>query len=335
MRTFVVIICSLALASIAYGAQPEENKQQKKKQPQTVQHAPPPHPAGAGAGPKKTSTGAYEGKKGQTQMGAYEGQKNKKGQTSAEAYQAQKGKKGQTSAEAYQAQKGKKGQASVENYQGQKGKKGQTSTGTYQGQTGKAAKGGKVTGAGKPAETGTAATARKTAAAGKAATGKPFKPQHFNVPKQPNTAKAPPVKFQQGKHIEGSQNWQGQNYTVFRNYKSEWHDQNWWHSHHNNIVFVFGAPYYWNAGYWFPAWGYYPNAYYAWDGPIYAYNRLPPDQVIANVQTVLQQQGYYQGEADGLLGPQTRAALADYQRASGLPETAAVDQPTLQSLGMA
>src|SRR6266700_4044127 len=303
MRTFVVIICSLALASVAYGAQPEENKQQKKKQPQTVQHAPPPtagHQTGAGAGAKKTSMGAYQGKKGQTQMGAYEGQKGKKGKTSVEAYQGQKGKKGQTSAEAYQ---------------GQKGKKTQTSTEAYEGQPGKPGKGGKVKGA--------------TAAAGK-----PFKPQHFNVAKQPNTAKAPPVKFQQGKHIEGSQNWQGQNYTVFRNYKSEWHDQNWWHSHQNNIVFVFGAPYYWNAGYWFPAWGYYPNAYYAWDGPIYAYNRLPPDQVIANVQTVLQQQGYYQGEVDGLLGPQTRAALADYQRANGLAETASVDQPTLESLGM-
>ena len=60
----------------------------------------------------------------------------------------------------------------------------------------------------------------------------------------------------------------------FRNYKSEWHDRNWWHNHyHNNITFVFGAPYYWNAGYWFPAWGYTPNAYYAWDGPIYGYNR--------------------------------------------------------------
>src|SRR5438128_4665086 len=292
MRIFVVLICSLGLVSVAYTAQPEQNKSQKKKQPQTVQHAPPTttgHATGAGASPKKTSMGAYEGKKGQTSTGAY---------------------------------------------QGQKGKQGQTSTGTYQGQTGKAAKGGKVTGAGKPGEISTT-TAGKTATAGAAKAGKPFKPQHFNVPKQPNTAKAPPVKFQQGKHIEGSQNWQGQNYTVFRNYKSEWHDQNWWHSHHNNIVFVFGAPYYWNAGYWFPAWGYYPNAYYAWDGPIYAYNRLPPDQVIANVQTVLQQQGYYQGEVDGLLGPQTRAALADYQRASGLPETAAVDQPTLQSLGMA
>src|SRR5438128_2704730 len=291
MRIFVVLICSLGLVSVAYTAQPEENKSQKKKQPQTVQHAPPTttgHATGAGASPKKTSMGAYEGKKGQTSTGAY---------------------------------------------QGQKGKHGQTSTGTYQGQTGKAAKGGKVTGAGKPGEISTT-TAGKTATAGAAKAGKPFKPQHFNVPKQPNTAKAPPVKFQQGKHIEGSQNWQGQNYTVCSNYKSEWHDQNWWHSHHNNIVFVFGAPYYWNAGYWFPAWGFYPNAYYAWDGPIYAYNNLPPDQVIANVQSALQQQGYYRGEVDGLIGPLTRGAIADYQRDHGLYETAAIDQPTLRSLGM-
>jgi hypothetical protein len=36
-----------------------------------------------------------------------------------------------------------------------------------------------------------------------------------------------------------------------------------------------------------------------------------------------------------LLGPQTRTAIADYQRGNGLAETAAIDQPTLQSLGMA
>src|SRR6266566_4806920 len=324
MKIFVALICSLGLVSVAYSAQPEENKPQKKKQAPTAQHAPQPttgHVTGAGAGPKKTSMGAYEGKKGQTSMGAYQGQKGKKSQTSMEAYQGQKGKKGQTSMETYQGQKGKKGQTSMEASQGQKGKKGQTPMEASQVQTGKAAKGGKVTGT--------------TAATGKAATGKPLKPQHFNVPKQPNTAKAPPVKFQPNKHIEGSQNWQGQQYTVFRNYKSEWHDQNWWHSHHSNIVFVFGAPYYWNAGYWFPAWGYNPNAYYAWDGPIYGYNHLPPDQVIANVQATLQQQGYYHGDVDGLVGPLTRAALADYQRDHGLYETAAIDRPTLRSLGMA
>ena len=192
--------------------------------------------------------------------------------------------------------------------------------------------GGKKAGAGKPGEA-TTATARKTAAKGKAA-GKPHKAQHFNLPKQANTAKAPPVKFQQGRRIQGSQNWQGQHYTVFRNYRSEWHDQGWWHSHYPRVVFAFGSPYYWNSGYWFPAWGYNSNAYYAWDGPIYAYNDLPPDQVIANVQAALQQQGYYHGEVDGLIGPLTREAVANYQRDHGLYTTSTIDRPTLESLGM-
>src|SRR6266478_1701533 len=195
---------------------------------------------------------------------------------------------------------------------------------------GKAKGKGQVANANRPAEY----VAGKPGKAGVAA-GKSFKSQHFNVSKQPNFAKAPPVKFQQGRHIEGSQNWQGYQYTAFRNYHAEWHDQGWWHNHyHNNIVFVFGAPYFFNAGYWYPAWGYSPNAYYAWDGPIYAYNHLPPDQVIANVQAALQEQGYYHGDVDGLVGPLTRAALADYQRDHGLYETAAIDRPTLESLGM-
>jgi hypothetical protein len=69
-----------------------------------------------------------------------------------------------------------------------------------------------------------------------------LKPQHFNVAKQPNTATAPPVNFQQGKQLKGSQNWHGQRYSVFRNYKEEWHDKNWWHHHHDKIVFVFRPP---------------------------------------------------------------------------------------------
>ena len=252
---------------------------------------------------------------------------------------------------AYHQQKGKRAQTSNAAYQPQKAKKNQTQAGR---QTAKAANErqtvktppprvprvepgnvSQVKGAGKPNQARTATTAGQNAAKGKFAQGKPVKTQHFNLSKQPNTAKAPAVKFQQGRHIQGSQNWHGQQYTVFRNYNSQWHNQNWWHNHYrNNIVFVFGAPYYWNAGYWFPAWGYYPNAYYAWDGPVYGYNHLPPDQVIANVQATLQQQGYYQGEVDGLIGPLTRGAIADYQRDHDLYITSAIDQPTLQSLGM-
>ena len=49
----------------------------------------------------------------------------------------------------------------------------------------------------------------------------------------------------------------------------------------------------------------------------------------------LQEQGYYKGEVDGLIGPLTRQALAEYQQANGLYATETIDQPTLSSLGLA
>ena len=177
-----------------------------------------------------------------------------------------------------------------------------------------------------------------TTASARTATGgtKTFTPQRFNLASKskPSAAKAPAVSFKQGAHIQGSQHWTGTSYTAFRTYTPVWHDSFWWRNHHDRIVFVFGGWYFWNAGYWYPAWGYDPYAYYFYDGPIYAYNDLPPDQVIANVQASLQQQGYYQGEVDGLLGPLTRAAIARYQQDHGLYITSAIDEPTLAALGM-
>jgi len=157
--------------------------------------------------------------------------------------------------------------------------------------------------------------------------------KHYDFSNRPNP-KIQNVKFENNYRIRGADNWKGERYAAFRNYHSEWHDQGWWHNHYNRVVFISGGWYAWNGWWWYPAWGYAPNAYYAYDGPIYGYNGLPPDQVIGNVQAALQEQGYYQGEVDGLLGPQTRGAIADYQRANGLEETAAIDQPTLESLGM-
>jgi hypothetical protein len=165
---------------------------------------------------------------------------------------------------------------------------------------------------------------------------KNFKVQKFNLGNQPS-GKYQAVKFNQNYKIAGAQNWKGQKYVVFKNYHPQWQSQWWWNQHyHNHIVIVFGAPYYWNAGYWYPAWGYDPGASYYFDGPIYASNpEMDPGQVVANVQSALQEQGYYQGEIDGVLGPQTRAALAEYQSAQGIEPTGAVDEPTLETLGMA
>src|SRR5436309_9485291 len=127
----------------------------------------------------------------------------------------------------------------------------------------------------------------------------------------------------------------GQQYAAFRNYHREWHDRGWWRSHCDRIIFVSGGWYYWNAGYWFPAWGYDPYAYYSYDGPIYAYNGLSPDQVIVDVQLQLQRAGYYDGPVDGILGKMTQEAIAAFQADHGLAATAAIDEPTLATLGLA
>ena len=160
--------------------------------------------------------------------------------------------------------------------------------------------------------------------------------QHTNFHAQPKPEQAPAVTFNQSYRIEGSERWQGPQYEVFRSYHPERHDEGWYHSHYNRVELVGGGYYYWNNGYWYPAWGYSPSAeYYAYDGPIYVGHRAePPDQVIADVQSELQQMGYYQGEVDGLLGPMTRQALTAYQADQGLTATAAIDEPTLDSLGM-
>ena len=134
-------------------------------------------------------------------------------------------------------------------------------------------------------------------------------------------------------------NWHGPRflgppYAAFRNYHREWHDRNWWRGHHTRIIFVSGGWYYWNVGYWYPAWGYDPGCSYPYDGPIYGYNNLTPDQVVVNVQEQLTRDGYYTGPIDGDLGPMTRQAIADFQADHGLAITSSVDEPTLASLGL-
>ena len=160
--------------------------------------------------------------------------------------------------------------------------------------------------------------------------------QHASFRAQPKPQQIPAVTYNQNYRIEGSDRWQGQHYQVFRSYHPEWHDEGWYHSHYNRVELIGGGYYFFNNGYWFPAWGYSPSAqYYAYDGPIYAGQHAePPDKVIADVQSVLQQMGYYTGEVDGLLGPLTREALTAYQTDQGLATTAAIDEPTLDSLGM-
>jgi Putative peptidoglycan binding domain len=135
--------------------------------------------------------------------------------------------------------------------------------------------------------------------------------------------------------FRGANNNRASYFDALRRHRGEHHDCNWWRQHFRTIVFVSSGFYFWDAGYWYPAWGYDPAYnYYDYDGPIYTYGNLLPDQVIVNVQSALQEEGYYSGPVTGSLGPTTRAALANYQRDHGLIATGAIDEPTIESLGL-
>jgi Putative peptidoglycan binding domain len=122
---------------------------------------------------------------------------------------------------------------------------------------------------------------------------------------------------------------------AFRRHWHEWHDRNWWHDHCDTIIFVSTGYYFLDGSYWYPAWGYDPlQTYYDYDGPIYTYSDLLPDEVIANVQTALQNAGYYYGPITGSLSVDTRAAIANFQRDYGLPITGAIDEATVEALGL-
>ncbi len=142
-------------------------------------------------------------------------------------------------------------------------------------------------------------------------------------------------------------NWQNNNHNQNRNWNSvtwaearrrhhrDHHDRHWWTSRYTRFA-LFGTGYYfWDGGYWYPAYGYDPGYNsYSYDEPIYGYDDLDPAQVITNVQTELQRLGYYRYAVDGTMGPATRAAIANYQRDRGLSITSAIDGPTLESLGL-
>jgi hypothetical protein len=75
-----------------------------------------------------------------------------------------------------------------------------------------------------------------------------FRSEHVNFHAQPKPGIVS-VKFNQNYHIQGSENWRGNNYAVFQSYHPEWHDQGWWHLHYDRVVLIGGGWYYWNGGY--------------------------------------------------------------------------------------
>jgi len=339
--TSLLIGCSLALAGAALAQQPEEQPTPKTKGAEKT-HPAEVKPGANVAKPQETvakPTGAMKERGATNEPGAGKGRKVQATEKSATAPGTNVS--GQPSASAtpggkHQAEQRGKGTRGA----GANAKTSPSATPT----TAAAASATPVTAASASAAPSVSAAGQPKAQANTAAAAKKPEPQqvqqikaqHTNFHAQPKPQQVPPVTFNQSYRIQGSERWQGPQYEVFRSYHPERHDQGWYRSHYSRVELIGGGYYYWNNGYWYPAWGYSPSAeYYVYDGPIYVGHRAePPDQVIADVQAELQQMGYYRGEVDGLLGPLTREALTAYQADQGLMTTAAIDQPTLDSLGL-
>ncbi len=330
--TSLLIGCSLVLAGVAFSQQPEEQQtpKNKKEAPEKIEKAEPKTPKARGENTAKPETTPAKQRGARNERPESKGQKTEATPKSEKAAGTETNVSGQPAASATPGAK-----------QAGERRKGMKTPGANAKTSPSATPATAVSASATPSvSTGNQRTGgANTAAAAKKpdpAQVQQIKAQHTNFHAQPKPQEAPAVTFNQSYRIQGSEQWQGPQYEVFRSYHPERHDQGWYRSHYNRVELIGGGYYYWNSGYWYPAWGYDSSAeYYAYDGPIYVGQRAePPDQVIADVQAELQQMGYYQGEVDGLLGPLTRQALTTYQADHGLIATAVIDEPTLDSLGM-
>lgn len=58
------------------------------------------------------------------------------------------------------------------------------------------------------------------------------------------------------------------------------------------------------------------------------------EQTVYDVQRALQAQGYSPGATDGVIGPDTKASIAKFQKDHGLPITGKIDRNLINSLGL-
>src|SRR5438552_14499872 len=372
--TSLLIGCSLALAgAVAFAQQPEESPSKKTQGAEKAQAAEA-KPSAKAAKPEATAKqtgavkepGAGKGRKAQateksaTATGTETGVSAQTSGGATTETGTEKGRKAQATAAGTETGVSAQATASAtpggKHQAGQRGEKGMKGAGAKAKTSATPATAASASAA--PSVAASASAAPSVAATGQqsagatAATGtkkadpqkvqqvkqqvQQIKQQHVNFRAQPRPDKVPAVTFSQGYRIQGSESWQDPQYEVFRSYHPERHDRRWYSSHYTRVELIGGGYYYWNNGYWYPAWGYDSSAeYYAYDAPIYVGHRAePPASVLAVGHAELLLSGYYQGEVDGLLGPLTRQALVDYQADQGLVATAVIDEPTLESLGM-
>jgi hypothetical protein len=114
-------------------------------------------------------------------------------------------------------------------------------------------------------------------------------------------------------------------------YSSGWPYSNWgygtsWGSYPYSYYggYPYGGYSYYGG---YPYSGYNNYSYYT---PSYGYNT----SMVAAVQRRLGQLGYYRGGVDGVIGPQTRGAIAAFESRNGMTVDGTINRPLLNSLGL-
>ena len=83
-----------------------------------------------------------------------------------------------------------------------------------------------------------------------------------------------------------------------------------------------------------PSYYYAPAPVYYAPRPVVVGREVGGGGVVVDVQRSLGRKGYYHGAVDGDLGPQTRAAIREWQADCRMPVTGQLDTPTLRSLAL-
>jgi hypothetical protein len=119
--------------------------------------------------------------------------------------------------------------------------------------------------------------------------------------------------------IEIYRHWDRRHVHSWNNNRYRWHNNSW--------VIIGGgySPYYYGST------AYYNDYDYA---PSVVAEFSPTSNLASEVQEELSRRGYSTGGVDGVIGPQTRSAIAAFQADNGLAATGRIDQSLLRELGI-
>ena len=118
-------------------------------------------------------------------------------------------------------------------------------------------------------------------------------------------------------------NWDRRNIHTWNNHRYRWYNNNW-------VLFDSGL--YGGGSYWYPTQSYVDSYDDFPDPGVTTYSTT--DSLAISVQSELARRGYNPGSIDGVVGPQTRNAIAQFQSDNRLPVTGRIDRRLVDELDL-